>query len=121
MSLDHARGTPLDVCAERFAVEPGDGLADPHIAVSGELDAATVKVLEEALGSAPGADGELTVDFRRVTFCDLAGLKLLADVGARLRGEGRRLVVYGPCPSLEILLDLSGTAALVELVPAPSP
>lgn len=120
MSVHPASGARPSERDGRLAVETRDGPAGSRIEVRGELDLSTVPVLAEPLRSAAGSDhADLIVDFRRVTFCDLAGLNLLADVAARLRADGRRLVVYGPCSSLQVLLDLLGSAAPVEMTPAP--
>ncbi|WP_324651028.1 STAS domain-containing protein [Georgenia sp. H159] len=120
MALEPVRDAPPWASAGQLTVEAGDGFGGPHVVVSGELDASTATALAAALVPSPEPDGgDLVVDFRKVSFCDVAGLNVLAEVGSRLRRHGRRLVVYGPCASLEILLDLAGSAAPVELTPAP--
>lgn len=121
MSLDHARDVPSTYRVERLTVELSSSPAGPVVVASGELDASTAPVLAGPLRRAAGSEvPELVVDVRRLSFCDVAGLKLLAETANRLRVGGRRLVVLGPCPSLKLLLDLLGPAAPFELSSGPS-
>ncbi len=120
MSLDHAPDLPPRYRVGRLAVEASSSPAGPRLVVVGELDASTVPVLAEPLRQAAGSEVPvLVVDVRRVSFCDVAGMKLLAETANRLRVGGRRLVVHGPCPSLQLLLDILGPAAPFELASGP--
>lgn len=110
------RRTPaLDVRVD----EDSPGL--PHrITLSGELDLSTVPILDAALGSVV-TRGHLRVslDVRELTFCDVSGLNRLLAAQAELRHAGGELTVHGPCPSLQIMLDILSPRVALELAPPP--
>src|SRR6266508_5230953 len=65
--------------------------------VSGELDASTAPQLRLQLDDL-SRDGEceIVVDLSDVTFLDAAGIAVLVNTDARLRGRGPRLIVRSP-------------------------
>lgn len=116
MALDPRRlprpGRPaLDV---RPLSRPED--AAVRLAVVGEIDLSTVPVLEAALSPliAEGAT-HVALDLSGVTFCDVSGLNRLLAARTMLDALGSELVLHGPCPSLQILLDVLDPA--LELAP----
>jgi anti-sigma B factor antagonist len=88
---------PLDVSIER------DGRA-ATIAISGELDLATISTAREAVEQAlPGSD-TIVLDLTGVGFIDSTGLGLIAFTAQQI---GERLTVI-PSPVTRRLLDLTG-------------
>jgi anti-anti-sigma factor len=75
----------MQVQVFRSAAPSGAALA--WIRVTGELDVATVSILAAALAEA-GDTPRAVIDLRRVSFMDLASLRLL--VAERQRGLPRR-------------------------------
>ena len=91
-----------------------------HIAPCGELDIATTPELEQALTEATaGADGEIVLDLRELTFMDSTGLRALAQANSRAEEAGVSLsIVRGP-RQIERVLEISGLGGLLPLVDAP--
>lgn len=102
----------------RLDIRPMSGPADAavRLAVVGEIDLSTIPVLEAALNPllAEGA-AQVALDLSGVTFCDAAGLNRLLAARRVLDAFGSELVLHGPCPSLQLLLDV--VAPELELAP----
>jgi anti-sigma B factor antagonist len=98
-----------------FAVrtEIADGVA--RIALEGELDMATVPVLEDHL-AAFAQDGVSTVlvDVEALEFIDSTGLRALLQARTGARAAGHQLTVVGARPSIRQLFDLTGTEFLLQ-------
>ena len=87
------------------------------MAPSGELDIATVDVLERALLEAEQTDAELIVlDLSGLTFIDSTGLRLVLDVNERCGGSVDRLRVIAGAPAVERLLDIVGLRERLPLI-----
>jgi stage II sporulation protein AA (anti-sigma F factor antagonist) len=88
-----------------------------RIVVSGELDIATVPVLDSALRSAGHVAALIVVDLRDLEFIDSSGAQLLltADRSMREAAGGRMLVVRGSY-EVDWLLGLLGFDRELELV-----
>jgi anti-anti-sigma regulatory factor len=86
------------------------------IRVRGEVDRATVGVLSTALEGADQAP-QLVVDLSATTFIDLGGVRELARCARRRRNHNRDLVIVGPPPSGEFLLQLMPLHGTVQWVP----
>jgi anti-sigma B factor antagonist len=88
------------------------------VALSGELDIATVPELECALGKTDPDSGPVVLDLREVDFMDCAGAHLLCDSDRRLRETGRSLLLVvvdrGPIDRLLALLGLSHQLLLLK-------
>jgi anti-sigma B factor antagonist len=97
----------------------GDGVV---LTVQGEVDMATVWTLESRLADACARNRAVTVDLRRVTFLDCAGLRLLLAQHAEGQARGCDVVfIQGP-PAVRRLFELTGTLEalpFVELGAAP--
>lgn len=114
--------TPLPPAATPgLSVEGGGGaLSTVRLTVVGELDLATVPDLAAPLhATIRTGHRDVTVDMRQVSFCDPAGLRLLTEAAARLRAQDGHLTVYGPCPALELLLEVLAQDIPIEVCPAP--
>lgn len=64
------------------------GDAPVSLAISGELDLASVERLREAIAGIDPHPGHLVVDMSEVVFIDLAGLQAIAEALAHLRSKG---------------------------------
>jgi anti-sigma B factor antagonist len=90
------------------------------ITVTGEIDAASAPALESLVGGFVdddvGAESVL-FDIGRVTFIDSAGLVLIARLARRMQERRRRLSLRRPNDGTRRLLEITGVADLVEIVP----
>jgi anti-sigma B factor antagonist len=103
-------GDALSIVSERRA-------NSHYVAPSGELDIATVDVLERALLEAEQTDAELIVlDLSGLTFIDSTGLRLVLDVNERCGGTVDRLRVIAGSPAVERLLDIVGLRERLPLI-----
>jgi anti-anti-sigma factor len=85
----------------------------------GELDLATVPLLEGPLRELRGAGFErLVVDLRRVTFLDSSGLRLLLEWATGAANDGYELGIVAGSPPVLRLLELTGAAERLPLVDA---
>jgi len=82
--------------------------------LEGELDLASAPELRKRFDE---ADGQLVLDFARVTFIDSAVLKELLRARAELAERGVRLVLAGVPAPVRRLLDLTRTSELFEDAP----
>ena len=88
-----------------------------YVAPSGELDIATVELLERALLEVERADGAIIVlDLSGLSFIDSTGLRLLLDVNERCGGAADRLRVIAGSPAVERLLDIVGLRERLPLI-----
>jgi len=79
----------------------------------GEIDYATLDVLETELDKATGSDAEtVVVDMRQVTYIDSAGLGVLVKAHRRMTSENRALVLRVTSPDIIKLFDITGLAHL---------
>jgi anti-anti-sigma factor len=87
------------------------------VAPSGELDIATVAVLEPAVLAAEATDAEtILLDLSGLTFIDSTGLRLVLDINDRCGGAVDRLRVIAGSPAVERLLDIVGLRERLPLV-----
>jgi anti-anti-sigma regulatory factor len=77
------------------------------LSVVGEIDPARHAVFRDALVKIATFDSDIHLDLSRLEFIDLAGLRLLATFGVRMRG-GRHLVLDNAPPYLRELMTLVG-------------
>lgn len=82
------------------------------LALTGELDLATVEIVREKLGEALG-DGSSSVvlDLRRLTFIDSTGIAFLLSATKEDR-EGRLSFVASEAPAVQRVLTITGVAEL---------
>ncbi len=111
---------PDHACASRVTQDfdvrlEGEAGAVARLVAVGELDAATTQVLADAVrGALLKLVREVVIDIRGLTFCDAAGLRALTTIDTAVRLRGARLVLHGPCPAIELLLDLTGTELAIR-------
>jgi anti-sigma B factor antagonist len=88
-----------------------------YVAPSGELDIATVELLERALLEVEQADTAMIVlDLSGLSFIDSTGLRLVLDVNERCGGSADRLRVIAGSPAVERLLDIVGLRERLPLI-----
>jgi anti-anti-sigma factor len=91
-----------------------DGVAT--VAVDGELDIATVSVLEGALSDVErGEAATLTLDLGGVGFMDSTGLRALLSARKRAAHAGRALQLANIPPPVARVFDLTGAGRLFEV------
>jgi anti-anti-sigma factor len=83
----------------------------------GELDLATVAVVEEQLSDLKAAGvTDLTLDLRAVPFLDSTGLRMILHWDAEARADGFVFrLIEGP-PAVRRLFDLTGTTEQFDYV-----
>jgi anti-anti-sigma factor len=91
------------------------GTVETTIALSGELDIATVSILEEHLVRIE-ADGVATIviDLVEVTFIESMGLRACLDARKRARQDNRELLFFGAKPELRRVFELAGAESILE-------
>jgi anti-sigma B factor antagonist len=93
--------------AETFPIA-SERLADRHwLAPAGELDIATVPLLEAAFDDIERGDAtKIVVDLSGITFIDSTGIQLLLRMNERCNGDDRLEIVAST--AVERLLDITG-------------
>ncbi len=101
---DGTRTTQLELGYQRTA----DGQA--MVNVRGELDIATAEQAHAYLRRMMDGEkkGKVTLNLADLTFCDAAGLGVLAKVAGYARRTGRTLRVSGARPSLLRIMRITG-------------
>jgi len=82
--------------------------------VRGELDLATVPVLEDALAPVERWSGRVVVDLSDLSFMDASGLRALGCAGRRASEKGRRFAVTRCRPMVRRLFELTGMADMLD-------
>jgi len=92
--------------SESFPITSEHTTEGYRLAPAGELDIATVPMLESAFEELEQADGAATIvlDLSGVTFIDSTGLQLLLRISERASG---RIELIGS-PALDRLLEITG-------------
>jgi anti-anti-sigma factor len=83
---------------------------DTHvIALTGELDIATVEGVERALLDAESSDAAtIVLDLSGLTFMDSTGVRLVLGATARARADSNRLSLVRGSPPVQRVFELSG-------------
>jgi anti-sigma B factor antagonist len=95
-------GQPLLTVESR---EDGDGLI---VALLGEFDLASARLVDEELERAQQSYRLVTLDLTQVTFMDSTGLHVVLGADERLREAGGTLRVITGSPQVDRLLTLTG-------------
>jgi len=101
---DGTQGTQLELRYQRTA--DGHALVTAH----GELDIATAARTHAYLRAVLDSEkkGKVTLNLADLTFCDAAGLGVLAKVAAYARRTGRSLRLAAPRPALVRIMRITG-------------
>jgi anti-sigma B factor antagonist len=93
--------------------ESRNGVAS--IALTGELDMATVPVLQEHLAHFEGDGGvAIMLDLRELTFLDCSALRAFLAARDRARTNGHRLILVGAGQPARRLFELTGMEFLLD-------
>lgn len=85
------------------------------MAVSGELDMATVPALECAALALLSVTPRLVLELERTTFIDSSGYRLIQTLGERASSEGGELTLIANSAPVQRLLELLGPPPGVRL------
>ncbi|MFC9590211.1 STAS domain-containing protein [Streptomyces sp. NPDC056944] len=88
-------------------------------ALRGELDLVLVRHLRPELDALARESDALTVDIRRLTFCDATGLGLLAHCAGRVHRRGARWRLVCDQPWILRLIRLTALGDLLRPEPGP--
>ncbi|HEV2071364.1 MAG TPA: STAS domain-containing protein [Acidimicrobiales bacterium] len=92
------------------------GSRPPELRLQGEVDIATLPVLDETLAAVvDGYSGDVVVDLADVDFIGVAGLGALCSQARHLRQRGDRLVVSSPSAFTRRVIDILGVSELLSL------
>lgn len=95
--LNRRAGTRVKPAPARLHVRRVDHPLGAVLSLDGELDLATVPLLQAQLGRAVHDKGVVVIDLTRLQFIDSSGLSVLVGAERQLRTSGRQMVlVYGP-------------------------
>ena len=86
-----------------FRVVVAEHAAGTMVVLEGDLDVATARELEAVLAT---RSGPVVVDLRKLSFIDLAGLRMLLEADARSRQNGMNLR-FIPGPVVRRLFELA--------------
>jgi anti-anti-sigma factor len=90
-----------------------------RVALTGELDLATVAHLDVALRHAEAHGGDVVLDLRKVEFIDACGAQFIVEAARRLRLNGASLTVVRGSAEVGWLFALMGIDRALELVDDP--
>lgn len=93
------------------------GREDRHLVIrlTGELDLASARVLDECLDRLWGVD-MIVLDVAALAFCDSTGLTVLAKFHRRAEQHGWRLVVRHPSRQVADLFELTELDKVLHIV-----
>jgi anti-sigma B factor antagonist len=87
------------------------------LAVSGEIDLATVDQLEKDLKACQEGDsGNLAVDLTGADFMDSTGLRCLVMADRSFRDSGRQFALIVSNGPISRLIELSGVESTIDIV-----
>ena len=85
----------------------------------GEIDLATVEVLQAEIDAAATESAQVVLDLREVTFMDSAGLRLVVHGARALEGEGGTLVIVRGPKEVQRVFDLVGLEGRMTMLDQP--
>lgn len=99
--------------------EQGDGQV--RLALRGELDISSAKLLEDALETLEaGAPSTLVIDLRELEFLDSTGLRTLVSADQRARDAGRRLAIVRGPEAVDRIFNVTRLDERLDLVDDPA-
>ena len=102
-------GEPLSIRSER----EGDTY---RVLAVGELDIATVGMLEKAVLDIEDSAPVILLDLSGLSFIDSTGLRLVIDLSERYGGATNRLQILAGSSAVERLLDIAGLRGRLPLI-----
>lgn len=103
-------GSPLSIEHRRLA----DG--STQLTLVGELDLATLHVLEQELDQIAPAEKRLVLDLRRLEFVDSSGLHALLRADRRFNDAGGQLTIVRGPRAVERLFRLTGLDTRLRII-----
>lgn len=107
----------IDEAEPTFAVSVRAGGDRTVVAFTGDLDIAGAEEAREALIGAQSGGGVVLLDLRGLRFMDSSGLRVVLEAHRRSASGGRLEIATNE--GVRRVFDLSGVAALVNLVDPP--
>ncbi len=90
------------------------------LSVRGELDIATASSLDERLRALLDEHHQVVLDLSELSFLDSTGLAVLVRAAQMAEGAGGGFAVRAVSSSAQRVLELSGVADRLKLLPDPS-
>jgi anti-anti-sigma factor len=87
-----------------------------HVAIAGDLCLATAAELDTVLRAIRVDARVVLLDLTAVAFLDSSGVHVMEHADARLRRQGRRLVVMPGDDSVQRVLEITGASERLEFV-----
>jgi anti-anti-sigma factor len=87
-----------------LAVESGSSPGSYRLV--GELDLSTVPLAERGLAPSRSAEGITVLDLSQLTFMDSSGVRLILELLADHRAQGRDLILIDPTGPVRRLFDI---------------
>ena len=113
-------GTRIDPAAARLDVRPVDHPLGVVLTLGGELDLATVPVLQERLDHAVRGKSAVVIDLSRLRFIDSSGLHLLVRAERQLRDSGVQLMLVRGPRAVHRVFALTSLDSRFEFCESPS-
>jgi anti-anti-sigma factor len=88
-----------------------------YLALTGELDLASVPVLQMHLKSVADTDDNLIIDMSRLRYIDSSGAKALLDAHRTYARTGRELGLAAPSPMTRRILEVLGLETVLPIFP----
>lgn len=85
------------------------------LSVSGELDIATSRILEERLGALLAQHRQVALDLAELAFIDSTGLAVLVTAAQTADLNGGGFAIRAVSASAQRVMELSGVAAALKL------
>ena len=102
-----------------WKIERQSGLAT--LALSGELDLASVDVVDELADTLLADEPVLILDLEHLTFIDSTGLRVLGRVHRKAEAAGHRLLLARLSPAVRRILHVAGLVEFFEYVEGAPP
>jgi anti-sigma B factor antagonist len=102
-----------------FAVHSENENGRVRVVMSGELDLATVPMLEHEIERAEQRGSKVaTIDLHGLWFMDVAGLRCILSAAAKAEADGRSLAVVRAGLAVRRVFELTGQAGLLDAPPS---
>lgn len=113
-------GTGVEPAPAPFIVRRVDRPLGIVLILGGELDVATVPLLQEQLDHAMRSSAVVVIDLAGLGFIDSNGLRVLVRTEEQLRASGGQLVLLGGSPAVYRVFELTGLDRHFEWCESPS-
>jgi stage II sporulation protein AA (anti-sigma F factor antagonist) len=118
--LDGQAGTPVESTPTPFEVRRVDHPLGVVLVLRGELDLATVPLLEDHLNRTMRSGASVVIDLAGLGFIDSTGLEVLLRADRQLRAADGQLVLLSGSPAVYRVFELAGMDVYFEWSDAPT-